>query len=62
MLKRRPSKRFVLSGTGEEGTWDTSKDGSELPNEQPTTSEVNKISEKPMDLLSVKQELKSGMK
>lgn len=26
MLKRRPSKRFVLAETGEEGSWDTTMD------------------------------------
>jgi hypothetical protein len=74
MLKRRPSKRFVLAGTGEEGAWDTSKDGSvddstgatavmtTITTSSSMGSDLNKISDKPMDLLSVKTELKTGMK
>lgn len=31
MLKRRPSKRFVLAETGEEGAWNTTTDNNEIP-------------------------------
>lgn len=40
MLKRRPSKRFVLAETGEEGTWDTTMDNDNSGKQASMTSPV----------------------
>lgn len=40
MLKRRPSKRFVLAETGEESTWDTTMDNDNTGKQASMTSPV----------------------
>lgn len=40
MLKRRPSKRFVLAETGEESTWDTTMDNDTGGKQASVTSPV----------------------
>lgn len=40
MLKRRPSKRFVLAETGEESTWDTTMDNDNSGKQASMTSPV----------------------
>jgi hypothetical protein len=77
MLKRRPSKRFVLAETGEETAWDTVHDNdpvtipqidiglvSDIVGEEcPPIVEPEEIQPHPKaQRLSVPQTIKSGMK
>lgn len=77
MLKRRPSKRFVLAETGEESAWNTTTDNDPAQAPQPPPPQieiglppngdhVEEIIESPppnmRSSLTVPQPLKSGMK
>lgn len=80
MLKRRPSKRFVLAETGEESAWNTTTDNDPaLPPQPPppqieigltasiSSTQIEEAVESApptpnVQLLSVPQPVKSGMK
>jgi hypothetical protein len=71
MLKRRPSKRFVLAETGEETAWDTTTDNDppQIQIDAGTTNDTSTIeSDSVSDMkvntqnLTVPQPIKSGMK
>lgn len=55
MLKRRPSKRFVLAESGEEGTWDTTMD-----NENSGKQQASMTSPVPPPVINLETAVPSG--